>query len=223
MGDISASGGPRPRGGLRWAVLAALAVALLGLCPGLGLPGAVLYEFTNRLVFGGDPWAGHPPDGAWPLAIYLSLLWPLAIPPGYLLARRAHSRWAARLSTLAARLFGWGAGTVVLLGWGTLLALSAYPEGVIGNPGGRALATVVEWLTLGLALVGLAATLRSGWREWQRTHHGLTSPVAGFIMGPTAAAALGRLWRRWRPARRAGGGPHDDPPAGSAPRDGARP
>src|SRR5215472_12758724 len=58
----------------------------------MGLPGGVIHYlvlgpyFVLRGMFGGN--IGDVPAGAmWPMALYVSLLWPWAIPIGYMLAR----------------------------------------------------------------------------------------------------------------------------------------
>lgn len=52
----------------------------------LGLPGAAFLETVAPVMqrLGRGPIAG---DGAWPAAILMSLLWPLALAPAYLVAR----------------------------------------------------------------------------------------------------------------------------------------
>ena len=61
------------------------ALELLGLVL-LGLPGAAFLETIQPVM----QRAGHPPisaDGAWPAAILMSLVWPVALAPAYLAAR----------------------------------------------------------------------------------------------------------------------------------------
>jgi len=60
---------------------------LLGLVL-LGLPGAAFLETLEPLmqVLGRGPISG---DGAWPAAILMSALWPVALGPAYLVARSA--------------------------------------------------------------------------------------------------------------------------------------
>ena len=57
----------------------------------LGLPGAVVYAASKpviRLVYGSVMTDTELGDRAWPLAIYVSLLWPLGIVVGYFVAFR---------------------------------------------------------------------------------------------------------------------------------------
>jgi hypothetical protein len=88
-GEIPTAARPRPGRptltGFFIACAVALGIAGVGTFLLLGLPGAVIYEVTGRLILGTDPWANLPPDGAWPLSLYLSILWPASIPVGYLL------------------------------------------------------------------------------------------------------------------------------------------
>lgn len=66
----------------RWSWLLAPVLAGLGLLT-LGIPGAVLFEGVMgvlELVSGNALRARVPPDSMWPIAIYLSLLWPLSLP-----------------------------------------------------------------------------------------------------------------------------------------------
>lgn len=60
---------------------------VLGLCL-LGLPGAAFLETVAPVMqrLGSGSISG---DGAWPAAILMSLLWPVALAPAYLMARRA--------------------------------------------------------------------------------------------------------------------------------------
>ena len=91
--------------GLLIALLFSGASVVLGLVL-LGLPGALIYEVAVHLVLGHGA-DDLKPDAAWPLAIAMSLFWPLGVPFGWLLAR------------LAARFRGgaaFAARTLVLLG-----------------------------------------------------------------------------------------------------------
>ena len=66
------------------AVLEILGLALLG------LPGAAFLETLQPVMqrLGQRPISA---DGAWPAAILMSLVWPLALAPAYLVARSVHS------------------------------------------------------------------------------------------------------------------------------------
>jgi hypothetical protein len=67
----------------------------------LGLPGAAFLETLQPLM----QRAGRPPisaDGAWPAAILMSVVWPVALVPAYLLARSIRSgNWQRGLAALA--------------------------------------------------------------------------------------------------------------------------
>ena len=74
---------------LRWSLGLAPLLMLAGVAL-LGLPGAFIFELTMAVVgslFGFSS-ADLPADAAWPLALYLSLLWPLGLPLAALLAGR---------------------------------------------------------------------------------------------------------------------------------------
>ena len=97
-------------------VLLATALAILGVIPLLGLPGAFILTLALP-VFGLSEGALHP-DSAWPIAIGISLLWPVGLPLGYgvgfsLLGRQSGARKTAAM-----------AGVVVA--WCLLLALLFY-------------------------------------------------------------------------------------------------
>jgi hypothetical protein len=61
----------------------------------LGLPGAAFLETLQPLMqrFGRGPISG---DGAWPAAILMSAVWPLALAPAYLAARSVRAGNAQR-------------------------------------------------------------------------------------------------------------------------------
>ena len=76
-------------------VLEALGVLLLG------LPGGAFLETLEPVMerMGAGPMS---PDGAWPAAIMMSVLWPVALAPAYLVGRSVHlSDWQRGLVTLA--------------------------------------------------------------------------------------------------------------------------
>lgn len=114
---------PRPRwrlGGLWLAVLAAAGFGVFGLIPLLGLPGAVVLELSApaiALALGPGALDALPPDAAWPLAILLTLLWPVSIVAAYLLACRrlaARRRWQRVLACVGV-LYAWGAALSIWL------------------------------------------------------------------------------------------------------------
>jgi hypothetical protein len=80
----------------------------------MGLPGAVIYYlvlgpyFVLRRMFGGST-GDVPPGVMWPMALCVSLLWPWAIPIGYILARWrfAHRPLLLRLSVVAGMEYVW--------------------------------------------------------------------------------------------------------------------
>ena len=154
MGDSHAQTRAGPRGcsasGGQLVAIAAVVVGLLGAFLCLGLPGWVLYQVTNRLIFGGDPWARIPDDGAWPLAIYLSLLWPVGVAPAYQVATRVYARREGRRPGVDAAALAVGAGGVVVLAWGVYLAVCAY--------------FAAWWLILISTLAALAGSLWLGRR-----------------------------------------------------------
>jgi hypothetical protein len=100
--------------GLRVAVLFAAGCVTLGIMPLMGLPGAVIVELSRpiiSLVLGSDAYARLPADAEWPIAILVTLVWPISIIFGYLLAYRflrVPSR-IGRYVVLAVVLCTWGA------------------------------------------------------------------------------------------------------------------
>ena len=85
------------RRGLIVTVGIAVAIAVLGVVPLVGIPGAVVYELSApwvRLFLG----AGYEDlgDGAWPAAILMTLVWPSSLVLAYVAVRgplRRRSRW----------------------------------------------------------------------------------------------------------------------------------
>lgn len=76
-------------------LIIAVAVALVLACGGiavLGIPGAVIFELTLRLVYRVDPLEVIPSDSAWPIALYITLLWPISIVLAHLIAYRVFRR-----------------------------------------------------------------------------------------------------------------------------------
>lgn len=104
---------------LRWILITA--GAMVGGVLTLGLPGAVLFALSTpfqALFHGLDFWSKLHGDKAWPMAILIALLWPLALGP-------AHWAVYAHLDHLTK----WGkigayAGLLYL--WGVLVSLVAY-------------------------------------------------------------------------------------------------
>ena len=80
------------------AAFAAGSVALVG------LPGAILFGLMQPVLwlgFGPDAWDRLPGDSLWPIALVISLLWPVSFVPGYLIAY-GPTRIAIFLAVLAA-------------------------------------------------------------------------------------------------------------------------
>jgi len=108
---------PASRRVLRRLILATVLCAVVGICPLVGLPGAIFLQFASLL------WnaAGRPDPvtaqgaGVWGTAIVITALWPLAFIPAYLLARR--------LTRAGEPLLRWGVFSGVVLAWGFLLAV----------------------------------------------------------------------------------------------------
>jgi hypothetical protein len=99
--------------GLIISALIAGASVLLGILT-LGIPGALLFELSSpllRLIFGADAINRLPPDSMWPIAIYMTLFWPISIVIGYALVA-----WLFRelprlgqIGVIALTVFGWSA------------------------------------------------------------------------------------------------------------------
>src|SRR5262249_28587278 len=108
---------PRRRlsGGARVLLLAA-ALAGLGVVPLLGLPGAFILT-VSLPVFGLSDGDLHP-DSAWPIAILISLLWPVGLLLGYGVATGLLGRQSG----------GWQRAAMagVVAAWCLLLALLCY-------------------------------------------------------------------------------------------------
>lgn len=85
----------------------------------LGLPGAAIFELSYpviRLVYGEEPRV--VPDAAWPVAIYITLLWPASFLP---------VAWLASLLFPAERRTARAAFVIALLVlWGVALSLVLY-------------------------------------------------------------------------------------------------
>lgn len=87
---------PRRRGA-RWTLGVAVALAVLGVVPLMGIPGAVVYELSapwvELLVGSGFRGLG---DGAWPAALVITLTWPSSLVLTHALAQgplHRRSRW----------------------------------------------------------------------------------------------------------------------------------
>jgi hypothetical protein len=108
------------RRGLIIAVVVAVGVAVLSLLL-LGLPGAILFEMSSpfiALLFGTGASDRLPPDSMWPVAIYITLLWPVSIVIGYLVAFRMlgnQRQWVRIIAFLS-----------ILYLWALLLSIGFY-------------------------------------------------------------------------------------------------
>ena len=77
----------------------------------LGLPGAVIFETTTRIIgaiLGRE--LRIAPDSAWPVAIFMTILWPAAFLPLAWLAGRLFpgERGGRRIAFVVAMLVAWG-------------------------------------------------------------------------------------------------------------------
>ena len=90
--------------------IGAKVVAIAGGLLLLGLPGAAIFELSFpiiRLVFREEPRVA--PDSAWPVAIYMTLLWPAAIlPAAWLASLLPSARSGARVALVIGLLAAWG-------------------------------------------------------------------------------------------------------------------
>jgi hypothetical protein len=83
----------------------------------LGLPGAVFLELVSlvwKAAGSPDPYIAQE-AGVWVTAILVTVIWPLAFVPAYLLA--------CRLTRTGKLLLRWGVFSGVVLAWGFLLAV----------------------------------------------------------------------------------------------------
>jgi hypothetical protein len=111
---------------------ATLALLVLGFVL-VGLPGAVLFELATWPVLGRDGSDDLKLDTAWPVAIMLSFLVPLLVPPATWLVVRARPGWRGGRVALAV------AG--LMLAGGMFLSLafySLYRKDAPGRPPGHA-------------------------------------------------------------------------------------
>ena len=104
-------------------LLAAIGACVLAIVAGvvlLGLPGAAVYAASKpliRLVYGSVMSDTELGDRAWPLAIFVSLLWPFGIVIGYWVGFRLGSAMPrpGQAVVLLAVIACWAAGVSVLL------------------------------------------------------------------------------------------------------------
>jgi len=75
-------------------ILIAAGIAILGCIPFMGLPGALattVAKPTTNLIYGTlawEAWSSKLGDRAWPLAILVTLIWPIVIPAAWLVRAR---------------------------------------------------------------------------------------------------------------------------------------
>lgn len=106
--------------GMRWALLAMIVTLGIGIAT-LGLLGALLFILCAPVLwalFGWDALDVLPPDSMWPIAIYITLLWPPSIPVAYLLVTRflPPSRRIRKIASFM----------IVLMLWAAFLSVGCY-------------------------------------------------------------------------------------------------
>lgn len=66
---------------MKWSIISAVCIAVLGFIPLMGLPGAVVLEIGQFFAgFFGITLRALKGDAAWPAAIYATFFWPVTIP-----------------------------------------------------------------------------------------------------------------------------------------------
>ncbi|HNP71622.1 MAG TPA: hypothetical protein PLO33_04715 [Kouleothrix sp.] len=96
-----------------WFALGAALLSAVGGMMLLGLPGALIFAVATpviTLLFGAGALDALPADSYWPIAIFITLLWPPSIVAGYLLAYRrlAGATAMRRHASFVAVLAVWG-------------------------------------------------------------------------------------------------------------------
>ncbi|MBR8832170.1 MAG: hypothetical protein N5P05_002383 [Chroococcopsis gigantea SAG 12.99] len=102
-------------------IIVSTILAIGGIIPLLGIPGAIVFQLSTPflpLIFGAEALKRLPSDSAWPIAVYITLLWPPSIVAGYLLSFKllTISSWLARI----------GLWSSIVIGWGLLLSIACY-------------------------------------------------------------------------------------------------
>ncbi len=93
---------------MKWSIIAAVCIAVLGFIPLMGIPGAIVLEIGQFFAsFFGVTLQALKGDKAWPAAIYATFFWPPSIPIAYYIAFRK-----VKDAKKAAR---WGIFTFILL------------------------------------------------------------------------------------------------------------
>lgn len=74
---------------MKWSIIAAVCIAVLGFIPLMGLPGAAVLE-VGQFVAGlfGITLRSLKGDAAWPACIYATFFWPISIPIAYYICFR---------------------------------------------------------------------------------------------------------------------------------------
>lgn len=96
----------------------AIALAVFGFIPGMGLPGAIVFAafaVVAELVYGRGIINRLSDDAIWPIAILMTWLWPISIPVGWLVGWGLLGRFPQATKILAM-------GMVMVL-WGLALTL----------------------------------------------------------------------------------------------------
>lgn len=121
MSQASATSDPvsaAPTSSRRRAVFVTGLLIVLGLVPGMGLPGALMLDMADRLIIGatGSTAMRAIGEGVWPLAIIITILLPLPLVPALGLV----GKW--RSAGVGLRLF---AVICIVAVWGLALSLIA--------------------------------------------------------------------------------------------------
>lgn len=121
---LRSEAGRTRRRGLLVAAIVAAAISILGVVPLVGIPGAVVYEFSAPWV----RWAlgrGYADlgDGAWPAAIVITLTWPSSLVLGYAAAFGALRRVPGPVRWLVMVMVPYATG-VALSFWAQMAAAS---------------------------------------------------------------------------------------------------
>ncbi len=93
----------------------------------LGLPGAIIFAINSpliQIIFGPTALEQLPPDSMWPIAIVITLLWPIGLIIGYLVAYHGLSP-----ASRSGRIGLWAG---VILGWNAILTFGCYYLGRTG-------------------------------------------------------------------------------------------
>lgn len=100
----------------------AIALAVFGFIPGMGLPGAIVFaafSLVAELVYGRGIINRISDDAIWPIAIFMTWLWPISLPVGWLVGWGVMGRFPQTTKTLAmlAVMVLWGLGLTLYFVW----------------------------------------------------------------------------------------------------------